>query len=242
MPLLKSFVRAHTTKGFFEVIRQANSEWRIYRLHCRGLKKLRPLLQRSEKKLNLGCGPNCKSGWINIDLFDSRADVQLDLRERWPFDDAAVSYIYSEHAFEHFEPHEEAAHLLTEAQRVLRPGGAFDVGVPDTEWPLRAYANPSDPYWTFAKTVHPSWCVTQLDHLNYHFRQRTEHKYAWDYETLARKLNEFGFTDIARREYDPALDSESRKIGTLYVIARKPLHDVPEPDTSAEMNGELAAR
>ena len=137
--------------------------------------------------------------------------------------DASVSYIYSEHVFEHFELHEEVAHFLSESHRVLRPGGVFDVGVPDTEWPLRAYGNPSDAYWPFSKTVHPAWCETQMDHINYHFRQHAEHKYAWDCETLSRKLRQFGFTNIVRREYDAALDSESRKIGTLYVRASKPL-------------------
>jgi predicted SAM-dependent methyltransferase len=224
MPRLREFVRAHTTKGFREVIRKANTEWGLSKRHRSGLKKLGPFLQRPEKKLNLGCGPNRKPGWINIDLFDFRADLQLDLREKWPFADASVSTIYSEHVFEHFELHEEVAHFLAESRRVLRAGGLFDIGVPDTEWPLHAYGNPSDPYWPFAKTVHPKWCTTQLDHINYHFRQETEHKYAWDYETLARMLRQFGFTDILRREYDPALDSESRKIGTLYLTATKPLH------------------
>jgi predicted SAM-dependent methyltransferase len=222
MPHLKEFVKAHTTKGFFEVIRSANSEWRISKSHRSGLRKVGPFLQRPEKKLNLGCGPNSKPEWINIDLFDSRADLQLDLREKWPFPDACISHIYSEHVFEHFEHREEVVHFLSESRRVLRPGGRFEVGVPDTEWPLRAYGNPSDPYWLFCKTVHPEWCQTQMDHINYHFRQDTQHKYAWDHETLARKLRQFGFTDIVRREFDPALDSESRKIGTLYLTATRP--------------------
>jgi predicted SAM-dependent methyltransferase len=146
---------------------------------------------------------------------------RVDLREKWPFSDASVSHVYSEHVFEHFELQREVTHFLSEARRVLQPGGIFDVGVPDTEWPLRAYGNPDDPYWPFAKAVHPEWCETQLDHINYHFRQGTEHKYAWDFETLARTLRSFGFTDIARRECDPERDSESRRIGTLYMTAVK---------------------
>jgi predicted SAM-dependent methyltransferase len=222
MARLKEFVKAHTSRGLCGAIRDVSQEWRISKQHRAALKKIRPFLHSPNKKLNLGCGPNPKLGWINVDLFDSHADLQLDLREKWPFADASISYIYSEHVFEHFEFHEEVSHFLSEAGRVLEAGGIFDVGVPDTDWPLRAYGNPNDPYWPFSKTVHPAWCETQLDHINYHFRQETEHKYAWDEETLGRTLRQFGFSDITRREFDPAIDSESRKTGTLYMRAIKP--------------------
>jgi predicted SAM-dependent methyltransferase len=213
---------ADISKGLSAAVDNARQEWHISRQHKSGLRKVHLVLQRKENRLNLGCGPNPKPGWINIDLYDSHADLRLDLREKWPFADASVSHVYSEHVFEHFELHEEVAHFLSEARRVLQLGGLFDVGVPDTEWPLRAYGNPGDPYWPFAKTVHPEWCQTQLDHINYHFRQGKEHKYAWDYETLAMTLRKFGFTDIKRRDFDPALDAESRKTGTLYIRAIRP--------------------
>jgi predicted SAM-dependent methyltransferase len=217
----KEIARAHTSRGLRGALLSVQEEWRLFRTHRSELKKVSSFSQRPNKKLNLGCGPNPKPGWINIDLFDAHADLRVDLREKWPFSDASVSHVYSEHVFEHFELQREVTHFLSEARRVLQPGGIFDVGVPDTEWPLRAYGNPDDPYWPFAKVVHPEWCETQLDHINYHFRQGTEHKYAWDFETLARTLRSFGFTDIARREFDPERDSESRRIGTLYMTAVK---------------------
>jgi predicted SAM-dependent methyltransferase len=220
--LAKEYVKTHSSKGFVKAVRNAKEEWRIARLHRSELKKVGPFLRRPDKKLNLGCGPNPKPDWINIDLFDSRADLRLDLREEWPFADASVSHIYSEHVFEHFEILEEVPHFLSESHRVLRPGALFDVGVPDASWPLQAYGDPSDYYWTFCRRWHADWCETRMDHINYHFRQGTEHKYSWDYETLARTLQKFGFTNIIRREFDPGLDSEPRKTGTLYVSAFKP--------------------
>lgn len=219
---MKQYAKTHTSYGLLNAIRSAKEEWRIARIHHSEQKKVGPFLHRPEKKLNLGCGPNPKPGWINIDLFDSHADLRLDLREKWPFADASVSHIYSERVFEHFEPFDEVPHFLLEARRLLQPGGRFDVGVPDTEWPLRAYGDPSNPYWRFTKKFDPEWCETQLDHINYHFRQVAQHKYAWDYETLARTLQKFAFTNITRREFDPALDSEFRKNGTLYMTATKP--------------------
>jgi predicted SAM-dependent methyltransferase len=219
---VNNFIKAHTSRGVFDALVKAKREWRIYRQHRSALKKVSAFRELPEKKLNLGCGPNPKPGWINIDLFDSRADLRLDLREKWPFFDGTVTYIYSEHVFEHFDFHGEVDHFLSESYRVLRPGGAFDVGVPDTEWPLRAYGDRSDPYWPFSKKIHPAWCETRLDHINYHFRQDGEHKYAWDEETLARALRRFRFSDITRREFDPALDSQPRKGNTLYMRAIKP--------------------
>jgi predicted SAM-dependent methyltransferase len=218
----KDLIRDATSGGFIAGINQLRREWRISKRHKAGVKKVAALLQRPEKKLNLGCGPNPKPGWINVDLFDSHADVELDLREKWPFPDNSVSYIYSEHVFEHFAIDQEVPHFLREARRILKPGGIFDVGVPDTEWPLQAYGDPSNPYWPHANRVHPDSCETELDHLNYHFRQMTEHKYAWDFETLAATLRKFEFENVTRREFDSTLDAEARRTGTLYVRAAKP--------------------
>ncbi len=191
--------------------------------HSCAVSKAQKLLGAPPVRLNLGSGPNSKAGWLNIDFFDSRADLRLDLREHWPFPDGSVSYVYSEQVFEHFEIYSEVPCFLAEALRVLQPGGVFDVGVPDTEWPLRGYGNPNHDYWAFAPKVHPEICQTQLDHINYHFRQGEQHKYAWDEETLTTALKTSGFVSIERRGFDSELDSESRKTGTLYMRAMKRL-------------------
>lgn len=211
----------HASKGFLNAVRSARDEWQVSRWHRAALKKCGPFLAYPEKKLNLGSGPNPKKGWINIDLYHEDSELRLDLRERWPFADGTVTQIYSEHVFEHFEILEEVPHILAESLRVLKSGGLFEVGVPDTEWPILAYPNNNDPYWPFSETVHPRQCRTKMDHINFHFRQGTQHKYAWDYETLAAVLATAGFVHTARRDFDPAMDSLSRKTGTLYVKAYK---------------------
>jgi hypothetical protein len=60
-----------------------------------------------------------------------------------------------------------------------------------------------------------------MESINYHFRQDGEHRFAHDYETLHHVLAEAGFRDIRRRAFDATLDTENRKIGTLYVDAVK---------------------
>lgn len=217
---------AGTSRGLRNALKLVRFEWTLNARHRRSVKKLRALIKgKSELRLHLGCGPNLKPGWINIDLFAPHADAQLDLREDWPFMTDSVSYVYSEHVFEHFEYPLEVKHFLAETLRVLRPGGTMDIGVPDTEWPLKAYGDDSSEYWRLCKVL---WhghgqCETQLDHINYHFRQSGEHKYAWDAATLTSQIHKAGFVSVDRRVFDPFLDMESRRSGTLYVRARKPL-------------------
>jgi predicted SAM-dependent methyltransferase len=220
---LKNCVRGQMSYGLWSATRQLRAEWKLNRIHRNGVRKAERLKNQKPIQLHLGCGPNLKEGWLNVDLFDSRADLQLDLRETWPFQDNSIARIYSEHVFEHFEFHVEAPHFLREAFRVLEPGGEFDVVVPDTEPPLKAYRNSDASYWSVeAKRWHPAWCETELDHINFHFRQDGEHKYAWDGETLGRTLKAAGFTAITRREFDPRMDTEERRIGSLYMKAAKP--------------------
>jgi len=40
---------------------------------------------------------------------------------------------------------------------------------------------------------------------------------------MRKKLAESGFDGIAKREFDPNVDSEHRRIGSLFVTAFKPL-------------------
>ncbi len=214
---------ARMSYGLHQATSQWFDEWTLFRLHHREVEKARQLWRSLPVKLNLGCGPNHKDGWVNVDLFDAHADLQLDLRELWPFPDSSVSYIYSEHVFEHFEFHVEVPHFLGEAFRVLESTGTLDVVVPDTEPPLRAYGNPSATYWSsLAKRWHPEWCETELDHINFHFRQDGEHKCAWDAETLRRTLKAAGFTNVLQREFNPLMDTEERRIGSLYMTGIKP--------------------
>jgi len=164
-----------------------------------------------------------RSGWVNIDLFSQQADLQLDAREPFPFADRSASIVYSEHFFEHLEYPEESLKFLKEAWRVLVPQGTLSTGVPDLEVSVMAYTTGDEDYYCHQRQeVPPKWVTTRMDYLNRDFRSGREHKYAYDFETLKRVLAEAGFTSIAKRAFDSALDSPHRKWGTLYVDAKKP--------------------
>lgn len=173
-------------------------------------------------KLNLRNGAVSKKGFINIDLFTG--DLTLDLRRGLPFENESLSLILSEHCFEHFDYPEPILFLLRECYRVLMPGGQLLSSVPDTEWPLKDYAkDEGDSYFTACErhAWHPEYCTTRMEHVNYHFRQNSEHRFAYDCETATKILKKAGFEVVNRREYDPAFDSEHRRIGSLFMLAKK---------------------
>jgi len=191
-------------------------------MHFRNLEKAKKYKFEKGLKINLGCGHTIKAGWVNVD-FNPECELSLDLREPLPFSDNSCALIYSEHFFEHLEHPVEISLLLSESLRVLQAGGTFSLGVPDTEWPLLAYGNPEKyDYFDYANKVFHPWLTTKLEHINEHFRQDGQHKYAWDFETMESVMQKAGFINIRRRPFDPDMDTEKRKIGTLYVDGQKP--------------------
>jgi predicted SAM-dependent methyltransferase len=219
IPAIESWQSAGVRRALVLLRREAS----IAEIHGRGVARARAFADASDLRLNLGCGPNYKPGWVNIDLINRRADLALDLREEWPFAPGVVAILYAEHFFEHLDHPGDTAHFLKEAMRVLRPGGLLSIGVPDTAWVLRAYHDESDDYWSLVReNWHPPTCLTRIDHINYHFRQDGEHRYAWDAETLVSVIASAGFYNVRQRQYDVTVDSPERKLGTVYVDAQKP--------------------
>jgi hypothetical protein len=75
------------------------------------------------------------------------------------------------------------------------------------------------------------WTNSDMECVNYSFRQDEEHKFGYDFDTLKRNLAMVGFADIKRVEFDPSLDYEKSRFSldtdlskctTLYVTASKP--------------------
>jgi predicted SAM-dependent methyltransferase len=222
--VLKTFMRQRFTRGVYDAMKSVRTELALNSRHRAGVRAAQQYRACTDLQLHFGCGPNHKAGWINIDLMDSTADLALDLREPLPFADGSVKHVYSEHAFEHLTYPDEANRLLAESLRVLAPGGIFDVGVPDTERAIYDYyvERNAEKLARARELWHKeAWIDLPLHQLNYHFYQGTEHKYAWDCETLSNVLAKAGYVDIGRRAFDPNLDNQNRS-GGLYVRAHKP--------------------
>lgn len=219
--MLRSALKKRLPRGLGRALRQMSNEIFICGRHWLGCRRARALYSNARGlKLNIGCGPHHKQGWVNIDL--DGGDLNLDMREPIPLPDGCAGIIYSEHFFEHLDYPSDALNFLSESHRILERGGRFSVGVPDTEEALLEYAGKNTGWLKHSRRWHPEWAKTPLDRINFHFRQNGEHRYAYDLQTLRSALELVGFTDIRRRDFDPALDDESRQIGTLYVEAVKP--------------------
>jgi predicted SAM-dependent methyltransferase len=207
--------------GLSDAAEQLAAEAAIRKHHLRGLFKARKYRGQRGMAMHLGCGDRIKEGWVNIDL-NPAADLTLDLRERLPFADNTFGLIYSEHFLEHLNYPRDITHLLSECYRVLEPGGIHSFGVPDGEMVLRYYIMREDADMAQAQLLeNPSWCRTQMDHVNYCMRQNGEHRWYYDEETMRLLLEGVGFVEIQRREFDSKLDQEVRRVGTMYMQCRK---------------------
>lgn len=221
--MLETAANAVFTPGEVEALRNLFFEFRISHYHRQGMKKIRRLKWARPEKINLGCGDALKEGFLNVDIIPC-GDLSLDLRRGLPFETECCDLIFSEHFFEHISYPETASRLLADCLRILRPGGVLRFSVPDTEWPLVDYAAGLSASYFEACRVnswHPADCVTPLEHINYHFRQRQEHKYAYDEETATKLLKTIGFVNVHRGTFDRAIDSKHREAGSLIMVASK---------------------
>jgi predicted SAM-dependent methyltransferase len=195
-------------------------------------------------KLNLGCGHIQPTGWVNVDgsiraWVASRLGpldnllvrlrlwppTEFNRQTRWlnllkplPWPDQAVDAIYLGEVLEHFT-REDGKHVLAECHRVLKPGGALRVRVPDNARFWRNYLAEYDPIaaeppseW---KNDHTRWvemyfrdiCTRRRWFGSYgHF-----HKWMYDDVSLVLAFRDAGFADARRRDYrDSAIDDVDR--------------------------------
>lgn len=92
-------------------------------------------------KLDFGCGPNKREGFLGVDSrpFDGKVDVVHDLRTPWPWTDNSVEEANASHFVEHLTANERV-HFVNELWRVLIPGGKCQIITP--HWAsCRAYGD-----------------------------------------------------------------------------------------------------
>jgi SAM-dependent methyltransferase len=96
----------------------------------------------------------------------------LDLRRPLPLPSNQFGLIYSEHFLEHIAYPDPVTSLVGECYRILRLGGTLSVVVPDIVLVIKNYFEGGTlEYYEAQRIFHPAWCQTQIEHINWNFRQ-----------------------------------------------------------------------
>jgi 2-polyprenyl-3-methyl-5-hydroxy-6-metoxy-1,4-benzoquinol methylase len=97
-------------------------------------------------RLHLGCGPEKREGWINIDTQPSvQPDIVSSVVELPMFYSSSVDVIEANHLFEHLT-YDDAFIALNEWARILKPNGELFLEMPDFEACVRMLGQYKDPY------------------------------------------------------------------------------------------------
>ena len=100
-------------------------------------------------KLNLGCGDDIQSGYINLD-FRAREGVTVhDLAEPLPFDDCSIDEVRAMDVVEHFDRF-KVIDVIKDWCRVLSPRGILTIKTPDI-------VNICERYYPQAKSGKITW-------------------------------------------------------------------------------------
>ena len=103
--------------------------------------------------LNLGCGTDIKSGWVNHDMVRlAGIDIVHDLNVvPWPWDDNSIDEVYAKDVLEHL-PNTLSA--LGEIFRITKPGASIYIAVP---------------YWNSWEAITDPTHVTQFNEFTFNF-------------------------------------------------------------------------
>ena len=213
------------------------------------------------KCLHLGCGEVIGAHWENVDsspnvLLDNhpllRATLAaflpassrkrkftgaayLDLRSKWPYQNATFDAVYSSHVFEHFSI-DDGLHVLRESHRVLKPGGRIRFLLPTVEHEVARYLalkETREPLAAtrFAQALHifsspppgPHWY-----RLFFRLYDKNIHKMLYDAESLQHYFADSGFVKVRCAQfldssvpYIDEVELENRFEGAVCVEAER---------------------
>jgi predicted SAM-dependent methyltransferase len=170
--------------------------------------------------LNLGSGPKGRNDgqWVNVDGFkDRNVHFLLDISRRLPFPEGTFKGAFCEHVLEHFSL-EDGERVAAEVRRILAPGATLRLIVPDAEKVVRLYVESPHDLINYRGEG-----GTAMEAVNSFFRQRYEHQFLYDWQTLEKMLKRAGFTQVQRvefgkgRAHEIIIDDQKYAWESLYV-------------------------
>lgn len=166
------------------------------------------LMATRHLRLNVGCGEWPLGHFTNLDSDPASSADILATVPPLPFADASLHEIYAGHFLEHLD-YEDGQAFIAECHRVLIPGGALRLVVPDTREIMRRWLTGAiDRVQTDYSTY---WPVADLDSLCslflYSTVQDSPHRWSYDLGTLRRAVTRRGFEWVGEmdRYTDPRI-------------------------------------
>jgi SAM-dependent methyltransferase len=135
-------------------------------------------------RIDVGCGSAKRPGFLGLDNTEAPGvDYVLDLtRDRFPFDDNTVEYVFSSHFLEHVAA---PNHVLAEIGRVCKDGAKIEIWTP--------YAFSDEAFLYGHQTF-----LTELHWMHFCYEHRDAHLPILGGRWLLRNLNYVVLTDTAR--------------------------------------------
>ena len=151
------------------------------------------------RKLEIGARVASLDGWLSTDVDPvSEGTAFLDATKPFPFDCGTFDYIYCEHMIEHLSYH-QAAVMVSECFRVLKPRGKIRISTPDLDKILalkrpgndleQAYLQYATAQLPYARSGSACFAINA-------FVRNWGHLFIFDKETLTDLLGECGFVDF----------------------------------------------
>ena len=167
-----------------------------------------------------------------INLLSNNIFVHHNLKYGVPLPDSSVDFMYTSHTLHHLY-RDEAAAVLADALRALKPGGTIRIGVPNLEYIFGLYQRGER--------------EQALEFFFYDSRPRNQlsrRLYQYDFELLRQMLAAAGYHQIRRCAFrqgrTPDLEQlDNRPDETLFVEADKPAD--PRIDAASAEEGLEAA-
>ena len=203
-------------------------------------------------KLNLGASPIwSKAGWHTLDhkLTDSTETAIAGDAANIKLPNESCDIVFCSHVFEHI-PHTRLPIVLSEINRILRPGGILRLLTPDLETVAKAYVDRNEDFFRLAKEedeslrmdlgfggmmmnfiVSPGQDTVLFDRNLRTFIAGYAHLYSYDYSMLEIMLKRLGYLP-RKAKFN---DSEIPEI-------REPLHVVGLENTWQNFNQEFYSK
>ncbi|HSV49328.1 MAG TPA: methyltransferase domain-containing protein [Candidatus Acidoferrales bacterium] len=195
------------------------------------------------KKLQIGSGSNILSGWLNTDVSPTSNGITfMDASKRFPFEDCAFDYAYSEHFIEHVD-YKTGINVIKECFRVLKPAGKIRVTTPDLSFLVHLYnTEKTDLQRMYVKNLmtvfYPDCKTNEYDDafiLNTNLRA-WGHRFVYNYKTLSDSLKTCGFIEVKSCHFgesddpnlqglefhDRGLDDDFKKLESMTLEGIKP--------------------